>query len=384
MSRWEKSEICTLCKINIGKTPSRENTSYWKNGTHDWMTISDLSEKYICNTKEKITHEAVSECRMQAIPANTVVMSFKLSLGKVGITRKSMFSNEAIASFSIIDKNKLCENFLYYALRTLQFENADRAAKGVTLNKSKLNHLVIPVPPLKVQHQIANELDTVSELLSLQERQLDDLDQLAQSVFYEMFGDPVTNPLGWVTEPLDKHADILAGYPFDSSQYSQSGIKICGGLIIMPDRIAWENANYWHSSDGLEKYLLSENDIVLAMDRPWISTGLKIGQISQGDLPALLIQRTARIRAIDINPSFIKYMINSRKFELHCKVTETTVPHISIKDIKNFHIFIPPFELQNKFAEIVTKIESQKSLVKQSIDETQRLFDSLMSKYFDD
>ena len=234
MSKWEKVAINTLCKINIGKTPARENSSYWKDGTRDWMTISDISEKYICSTKEKITDKAVSECRMQEIPANTVVMSFKLSLGKVGITRKSMFSNEAIASFSIIDKDKLDENFLYYALRSLRFENADRAAKGVTLNKSKLKQLVIPVPPLEIQQQIARELDHVAELLALLKKQLLELDQLIKSVFYEMFGDLAVNEKGWVEKKLSdiSENDGIKCGPFGThlskNEFTKSGIPIWG------------------------------------------------------------------------------------------------------------------------------------------------------------
>ena len=120
-----------------------------------------------------------------------------------------------------------------------------------------------------------------------------------------MFGDPVTNPKGWLQECLDSHIDVLTGFPFDSSEYVASGIKICGGLIIMPDRIAWENCKFWANSDTYSEYLLAAHDIVVALDRPWIADGFKIGMISQSDLPCLLIQRTARVRGKDVNQKLL-------------------------------------------------------------------------------
>ena len=149
-----------------------------------------------------------------------------------------------------------------------------------------------------------------------------------------MFGDLETNPKKWPMEKLKDHSDIIAGNPFNSNGYTENGIKICGSLIIMPDRIAWEDCKYWTSSDGLDTYLLESGDIVLAMDRPWISSGFKIAKIKENELPALLIQRTARIRGTDLNQDMILAMLSTKSFEKHCNITSTTVPHISMGDIR--------------------------------------------------
>ena len=182
-----------------------------------------------------------------------------------------------------------------------------------------------------------------------------------------MCGDVETNPKRGVQEPLEKHADIMAGNPFNSKGYSDDGIRICGGLIIMPDRIAWEDCKYWPTTDGLEQYLLSENDIVLAMDRPWISEGFKIAKIRQSELPSLLIQRTARIRGTDLEQDFLIQMLRQPFFKKHCNITATTVPHISMKDIGSFPVLIPPLEEQQRYVDIVqqsakSKFEAQQAL----------------------
>ena len=175
-----------------------------------------------------------------------------------------------------------------------------------------------------------------------------------------MFGDPIENPKNWSVEKLSEHANIIAGNPFDSKGYTDDGINICGGLIIMPDKIVWEECKHWPTSSGLEQYLLQEDDIVLAMDRPWISEGFKIAKIKESELPALLIQRTARIRGIDLEQDYLLYMLCHSSFKEHCKITATTVPHISMKDIYSYPILVPPKELQKDFTYFVQQTDKSK------------------------
>ena len=99
----EYVKLNTLCEINIGKTPSRNKSIYWGSG-NKWLAISDLKEKYIYKSKEEITDIAVEESNMKLVPKDTVIMSFKLSIGKVAILKEDMFTNEAIANFKIKDK----------------------------------------------------------------------------------------------------------------------------------------------------------------------------------------------------------------------------------------------------------------------------------------
>ena len=144
------------------------------------------------------------------------------------------------------------------------------------------------MPSKEAQLNIIEQLNRVTGLLFLRKQQLTKLDELIKARFVEMFGDVETNPLSWKKEPLGSHINMLTGYPFDSSGYVEAGIKICGGLIILPDKIVWDECKYWPTQSGYEQFLLAENDIVVALDRPWISDGFKIGMVSAKDLPALL------------------------------------------------------------------------------------------------
>lgn len=167
---------------------------------------------------------------------------------------------------------------------------------------------------------------------------------------------PFDLPKGWVWCRLGEICDVFAGYPFDGKKYSKSGVRICGGLIIMPDRIKWDECKYWADSEGLEDYLLNVGDVVIALDRPWISSGTKIGIIQECDLPSLLIQRTACLRSSVLDSRYLVALLGGNLFQQFCDPTGTTVPHISHKDIESFPIPLPPHAEQKRIVEKLSKM----------------------------
>ena len=374
-----------LFDLQMGKTPSRSNPEYWNTGDNKWISIADLSKcgKYICETKECISDMAVKESGISQIPANTVVMSFKLSIGKTAITSEDMYSNEAIMSFRDKHVVDLLPEYVYYLLQAHNWnEGTNKAVMGKTLNKATLSKIKVSIHSRKEQIEIINCLNTVMRIVNTRQQQLQKLDELVKARFVEMFGDPISNPKGWKKDKAGNHIDLLSGYPFQSEQYVNDGINICGGLIIMPQKIQWQDCKHWPSVDGYEDYLLAEDDIVMALDRPWISEGFKIAQVDSTHLPALLIQRTARIRGIDVNQQYLFHCFVNGGFDKHSNVTGSLVPHISAKDIRSFEILLPPIKLQKQFAAFVKQVDKSKVAVQKALDEAQLLFDSLMQKYF--
>ncbi len=272
----------------------------------------------------------------------------------------------SIATFVMRSKDEkvLLQEYLAIVMQTDSLWNYLEANKSGSVNYfitwKTLEKYEFELPDIDSQRRIADIVWQMERTRAGYEELLAVTDELVKSQFIEMFGDPVENPKRWLQEPLGKHAEIIAGKPFDSGGYTDEGTNICGGLIIMPDRIAWEDCKHWPTTEGLEDYLLEEDDIVLAMDRPWITEGFKIAKIKQEELPALLIQRTARIRGIDLDQNFLLYMIKHPQFEKHCNITATTVPHISMKDISGYHVFIPPMALQKQYADMVQQSDKSK------------------------
>ena len=252
--------------------------------------------------------------------------------------------------------------YMMYSPRMIRAK-ADASNGHIVVHASvkKLQQIEVSLPPLSEQRKIAASVDKAMKRVDAIERQFEKLRETAAACFKAELDVLFRRELfagKWPMHMLREHVDVLAGYAFKGDSFSNAGIKICGGLIIMPDRIKWEECKHWRDAKGFETFLLAENDIVVALDRPWISSGFKVGKIEMKDLPCLLIQRTARLRARNVDPDFLLLLLRDKSFREHCSTSGTTVPHISHKDIETFPIPIPPMARQK---EVVAKIAEDKA-----------------------
>lgn len=167
--------------------------------------------------------------------------------------------------------------------------------------------------------------------------------------------------IDWKVVKLESYVDLLAGFPFKSNFFSDNidDVPLVKGENLHQQYIDWDNAKRWDKNEyaKLEKYHLKKNDIVIAMDRPWIDAGLKYSWIKESDPNALLVQRVARLRGKNgLDTKFLRYVIGSHHFSLYLKniVTGVNVPHISGKQILDFNFILPPLPIQKKIASILS------------------------------
>ena len=243
-----------------------------------------------------------------------------------------------------------------------QFMNTVAGVGGSLLRArpSYVAGIQIALPPLPEQRRIAEILDKVDALRAKRRAALVQLDILTQSIFLDMFGDPATNPKRWHEATLGEVAGLVTGFPFQSERYvgAVAGIRLCRGANVLPGRIDWNDLACWPANDAgrYAAFQLEAGDVVLAMDRPWISQGFKIAQVQSGDTPALLVQRVARIRRHNATSNdFLFHLLRHPYFARRCRPTETTIPHISPNDLKSFVFPCPPVSLQRQFEERIAK-----------------------------
>ena len=235
------------------------------------------------------------------------------------------------------------------------------------LNSSTINNLnftvmkkfIFPVPPLPIQNEIVKLLDNFTELtaeltaeLALRKKQ------------YNFYRDSLLNfdqknsKVEWKT--LGDVCDILSGYPFDSSQFVNNGIRLMRGMNVKRGVLDFQEGNnrYWKNTDGLDKYKLEADDIIIAMDGSLV--GQSYGLVKEEHLPLLLVQRVARVRSKESNSHYVYHYISSGKLTeyVNAKRTAGAVPHISLKDIEKFEIPFPDIEKQNKIAEILDRFDT--------------------------
>jgi len=383
---WHKAQECMDIRDGTHDSPKYISEGYplvtsknLVNGKIDFSTCSFISKE---------DHEAIS--KRSAVDNGDILYAMIGTIGNPVIVEKSHeFSIKNVALFKF-NKKSVFNKYIYYFLNSeiakRQFNSNSRGGTQKFISLTNIRDLRIPLPPLETQKQIAQVLETADQLRKDCQQVEQELNALAQSVFLEMFGDPVTNPKGWNKQTAETCIDLLTGFPFKSKDYSddKNDVYLCGGLIISPSGIEWHKANYWKSNKikGLEKYWVCVGDIVLAMDRPWISSGLKIHKITNQDKESLLVQRTARIRGENINQDFLYFLFKHSAFERHACTTETTVPHISPNDIKSYQLIIPPLNLQNKFSVFIKVLEEQKQHNKEKSQQFDDLFNTLLQKAF--
>lgn len=379
---WEVKRFEDVFFLKMGKTPSRDNSCYW-NGDYKWATISDINgSKYIYNTKEKISSEAISDNNMTLISEGTVIMSFKLSIGKVAIVGENMYSNEAIMAF-IPKTNNVISDYIYYYIKGHKWTGGNKAVMGITLNKKSLSRNTFLIPPLQTQQQIVDELDSITSIIEKHKKQLEELDTLAQSIFYDMFGDPITNEKGWKKSSFGREFKISSGgTPNTKNQdYWNNGDISWIGSNLCQNSILYENDGKYITEKGLlnsSAKLYNSGCVLVAL------VGATIGKVA---LLKFTTTTNQNIAGIEVNsnlqhtPEFIFYLLQAL-YPLFLQVGGDKFKMANLSFIRDLPLFSPPLSLQQQFASKIEAIEKQKELIKQSLSEVQQLFDSRMDYYF--
>lgn len=359
-------------ELQIGKTPSRNKSEYW-NGVYKWVSISDIgnSRKYVYSTRESITDKGIIDSGIKVIPKGTVIMSFKLSIGKTAITTEDMYTNEAIVAF--IDKKKIPIDidYMYYLCSGSNWmQGVNKAVMGLTLNKATLSEKEINIPNIEIQKKCACNLDKIDRIIDLKKQQLDQLDLLARSLFIEMFGDLFTNPMNWNKQPLGAICNKVIRYPtFYGMEYLETGIKVIRiGNILADGRMDLDDKKYVFVDDIVNKdfpeTIIDMNDIIMAV-RGDGSAAKRIGIIREPQLVGANISPNLIRIKVDcnkLNPIYMFYYLTGEVGQkyLDVYVNKTAKKNIAAKDIVKVSIYVPPLDLQNRFADYVSSIDKSK------------------------
>lgn len=252
------------------------------------------------------------------------------------------------------------------------------------LNTKLVQGVTVAIPPLAEQERIVAELDLLQGIIDKQKAQLKELDTLAQSIFYDMFGDPVENEKGWEVKlmgevgtlqrgsGLSKQDLIDDGYPciLYGQIHTRFGAFTDHHIACIPDELV-HTAKIAHTGDVIMA-ITSEDVEGSCKSTAWL-----------GDYD-VAIGSDAAIYRHTLNGIYVSYYTRTQAFfnEKAKYAHGFKVTHISTKEIATIPILVPPSQLQKLFAEKVVTIERQKASINASIAETQKLFDYTMDKYF--
>ena len=209
--------------LSLGRTPSRGVDSYW-NGTHTWVSIADMScGKYISESKEYITDKALVETNIPIVKKGTVIMSFKLSIGRVCIADTDLYTNEAIMAFVPKPQYKILSEYLYYYLMCYRWNNSNEVVLGFTLNKKTISQSIVSIPPLAEQERIVEILDRKFEKIDTLKANAERSLQQAKGLFQSALKQELQPKEGWYTAQLKDKVRVINGRAYKKEELLGDG-----------------------------------------------------------------------------------------------------------------------------------------------------------------
>jgi type I restriction enzyme S subunit len=262
------------------------------------------------------------------------------------------------------------------------------------ITKYMLDAIRVPIPPEAEQQLIVAILDEAFEAIAAARANAVQNRQNARALFESYLQSVFSQRCeGWVETTVGHQVDFLSGFAFKSSEYtdSEEGVRLVRGDNIVQGELRWDGVKRWPINDApkYSQFFFNENDVVLAMDRPWVAAGLKVAFITKSDLPSLQVQRTARLRAKStIHWKYLFHMLRSPEYVSYLLDGQTGlgVPHISGKQILSFEFPLPPLNEQQSIVQRLDALwedtQRLESLYQRKIAALDELKQSLLQQAF--
>jgi len=383
----QKVRLGDYISIKGGGTPNKAIEGYW-NGNIPWMSVKDLKSTVVKTTINTITPTGLANSAANLITKGSLIIATRMAVGKVVYAGMDTAINQDLKAITV--SSGLYHKYLFYQLNSMQ-DYFERNSKGATVKGIKLDvlrDLEIPLPPLEEQKKIAAILDAADDYRQKTKALIHKYDELTQSLFLDMFGDPVTNPMGWEFNRLDKVSFLTtkgSSPNWQGFEYMSEGVRFVtsenvrlGHLDLLKDKfVAFE----FH--DKLLRSQLKENDLLVNL------VGASIGRgalVTPSVLPANINQAVAKteLDLSKVNPLFVLYQVITPQVQerLIGNKVEGARANISLKNVRELDLYIPPLSLQNQFAERVAQIQQQKQQAESSLVKAEELFSSLLQRAF--
>lgn len=314
-------------------------------------------------------------------PGDLVVNKMKAWQGSMGVS-----SHHGIVSPAYItcttNADRVRPAYLHYLLRSSPLIGVyNSLSYGVRVGQWDMHYedfkqIPIPLPPKDEQDRIVAFLDQktaeIDAAIAKKERLIELIKEQKSTSIEKAITEGLEapknseagfSPKHWSRIKLKYCINLLPGFAFKSSSYSsnESDIPLLRGVNVNPGKLNWEDKVSWPKASLAPhlKYLLEPGDLVIGMDRPWVADGIRVAPVQACDLPCLLLQRVARLRAANrITQEFLSLVLTSRGFLTYFEpmLTGISVPHISPEQIGNYEATLPPVEEQEAICKFVSQL----------------------------
>ncbi len=347
-------------------------------------SIKDLKGKYIDDTGEYISDGGVKNSNVKLIPSGTVIMSFKLTIGRLSITKSPLYTNEAIVGFIAKDNTSIDRDFLYYGLQSWDLlAEVDQAVKGATLNKDKMSRILGLFPPLPEQKKIASILTSVDEVIENTRAQINKLKSLKKAIMQDLLTKGIghtkfkNSELGRIPESwnIRRFSDIASNRTTRFIPEPRMTETLYLGLEHLASE-ARSIKKFGNSSEIISaKTKFLKEDTLFGKLRPYLH---KVAfpdcvGICSTDILVITPSKTT-------NPVFLYYICSSDKFVANAVEGSAgnIMPRTSWKDLATFSALTPPLLEQKKIASILTSVDEVTENTGAQVNKLQSLKKALM------
>ena len=381
---WEVKKLGEVCESDLGKTL---NQSKDKGLLRPYLcAINVLWDKFDLTTLKETRFED-SELERYSVKKGDLLICEGGDIGRAAIWNSDIVMLYQNALHRVRLNKSINSRFVLLYLRHLKKSRIldTRYGKGVTIKhlvKSSLLSIPIPIPPIEEQERIVRELDCLSGVIEKKREQLKQLDALAQSIFYDMFDDPINSK--YETKKLADLSEHKLSYGSGASAVDFNGkIRYVRITDIKDDGELHDEKVSPSIID--DKYILKDGDILFARSGATVGKTYLYRSKEGKSIYAGYLIRFIPNRNI-VLPAYIYAYTKTSYYKAFISVSAQAVaqPNINAQQYSSLIVPIPPLSLQEKFAEKIEAIEKQKELLKRSIKEVETLFDARMDYYFGD
>lgn len=358
-------KLADCCSFYSGGTPEKSKADYWS-GAIPWFSPKDVKSFDLVSAQDRISEIAINESATRLVKPGTILVVGRSGVLAhtlpVGIVRQPSAFNQDIKA--IVPNAEYDPEFMAMYLRANQglvLKNGVKRGPTVhSLIADFLEELEVPNIPFKEQRRIAaclkTELHTVETAREAVQVQWKEVRSLKSKAFETVFAG-IEN---W--QPIGNVASLQSGYAFKSETFKRSGVRLLRNANILPGRVYWDDTVHLSEEDArsFPTYKLAAGDVLISLDRPIISSGIKVARVSDADLPALLLQRVGRF-LLDTNKIDADYLyayLQTDRFiaEISGHEQSLGVPHISPAQVEAIEIPLPAVATQKQLAKRLTEI----------------------------
>ncbi len=376
-----------ICKIVSGATPKTVKPEYW-DGDIPWVTPKDLSSLksiYLSNPERAITKAGFDSCSTQMIPAKSVLLSSRAPIGHLAINEVEVCTNQGFKS--LIPSKEIYPEYLYFCIKYFvpQLKNLGRGATFTEISKDIVENFEIPVVPLEQQKAIALRLSESYKLIELSEQRLSELDNYLRSLFIEMFGDPVSNSLGYPLEQLSKVCTKVTDGTHDTPERTDAGKMFITGKNIRPFKFDLSDLEY--VADGVHREIFERCDPAKG-DVLITNIGAGVGNAVFNNFNEEFSMKNVALlkpRNQVLDGRYLESLLNLPHMKSHLLEQNQqggAQKFLSLNTLRNIKIPLPGIDAQKSYAAQVENCFLIKQQMENSSEELNSLFQSLLAESF--